>query len=271
MATSYDVNDNQYKYKGHTYLTSFALPEKAAIESGEIVLEPQPQWPNLLLTVFRVSLVNATEGRSYPLTREMTKVESASPETEPAQPRDQKGERWKLVAESHLVDIYENARALPRAWLAPETRVLDDAAMLQVIRSGILPDGSKWDPLHTALVETEPSNALTNSAQDGRAEITRYEPNRVNVQTHASGNSVLVLGENDYPGWRVYVDGQSADVWRVNYALRGVAIPAGEHQVSFVYRPWSVMGGLLLSLLTATALIVFSAGRKSVRVTTGRS
>jgi hypothetical protein len=264
VATSYDVNDTQYAYKAHTYVTSFALPEKAVIESGEIALQAQTQWPNLQLTVFRVSLVNASEEKSYPLSRELIQVESTSPETEGAQPRQATGDRWKLVAQARLVNIYENARALPRAWLASDARVFDEGTILQVIRNGILPDGSKWDPLHTALVEGELSNPLATSAPDGRADITTYEPNRVNLQTHSSGNSILVLSENDYPGWRVYVDGQSAEVLRVNYCLRGVMIPSGEHQVSFVYRPWSVMGGLLLSLLTGAALIVLSVGRRNV-------
>jgi hypothetical protein len=262
VATSYDVDDTQYKYKGHTYVTSFALPERATIKSGEIVLEPQTQWPGLLLTIFRVSLVNVSEEKSYPLSHELIQAESMSAETEETQPRGEKSDRWKLLAQARYVDIYENARALPRAWLASDVRVLDEGTILQVIRTGLLPDGSKWDPLRTALVEVEPSNPLATSAQDGRAEITTYEPNRVELQTHSSGNSILVLSENDYPGWRVYIDGQSAAVLRVNYALRGVLIPTGEHSISFVYRPWSVMGGLLLSLLTATALMVLSVRRR---------
>ncbi len=262
VATSYDVNDTQFKYKGHTYLAAFGLPEKMIITGGEIVLEPQTQWPNLLLTVFRVSLVNSGEGKSYALSRDLIQIEGTSAEKKP--PRDQKGDRWQLLAQSQSVDIYENSRALPRAWLAPDARVLDEGTMLQVIRTGILPDGSRWDPLHTALVEAEPVNHLDSSAQDGRAEVTNYEADRVNLQTHSSGNSILVLSENDYPGWRVYIDGHSAEVMRVNYALRGVVIPPGEHQVSFVYRPWSVMSGFLLSLLTAIVLIVLSVGRKKV-------
>jgi hypothetical protein len=258
VAASYDVSDAQYKYKGHTYVTSFTLPEKTAIVSGEIVLEPQTLWPNLLLKLFRMSLVDAGQGKSYPLNRDSVRVENTSSE---AKPGDANGDRWKLLAQTRNVNIYQNARALPRAWLAADARVCPESAMLQVIRTGILPDGSKWDPLRTALVEPELPTALANNAQDGRAEITGYEPNRVKVHTQSDSNSILVLSENDYPGWRVYVDGQPADLLRVNYALRGVMIGAGDHQVSFVYRPWSVMGGLLLSLITAAGLIVLSRVR----------
>jgi Bacterial membrane protein YfhO len=261
VATSYDLDDTQYRYKGHTYVTSFALPEKALIETGEIVLEQQTRWPNLLLSVFRISLVNASEGKSYPLSRDLIQVASTSSATEPAQPLEQESDRWKLLAQARHVNIYENARALPRAWLVSDARVLQENAILQVIRTGLLPDGVQWDPLRTALVEAEVANPLVNAARTGRAEITWYEPNRMNLQTHSDGNSILVLSENDYPGWRVYIDGQAAEVLRVNFGLRGVAVPSGEHQVSFVYRPWSVMGGLLLSLLTAMALIVFVVRR----------
>jgi hypothetical protein len=263
VATSYDVSETQYKYQGHTYVTSFALPEKMAIESGEIELVPQTRSPDLLLSVLRVSLVDASRGKSYPLSRDLIQVESTSPETGPS--REEKADRWKLLAQTRYVDIYENARALPRAWLASDARVLDDGAMLEVIRTGVLPDGSKWDPLRTALVEAELPGPITSSAQDGRAAITRYEPNRVNLQTHSSGNSILVLSENDYPGWRVNVDGQSADLLRVNYSLRGVLLPAGDHQVSFVYRPWSVMGGLLVSLFTTATLIILARRKNSAR------
>jgi hypothetical protein len=263
VATSYDLSDAQYKYKGHTYVASFALPEKTVIESGEIELEAKTVRPNLSLTVFRVSLVDEGQGKSYPLSRDLVRVESKASVTEPA--REAKDDRWKLVAQARYVDIYENARVLPRAWLAPEARVLDEGATLQVIRTGLMPDGSKWDPLRTALVESEPASTLKGSRQEGRAEVIRYEPNQVNLQTHSSGNSILVLSENDYPGWRVYIDGESAEVLRVNYAQRGVLIPGGDHQISFVYRPWSVMGGFLVSLLTAMGLIIVSRRKRGVR------
>jgi hypothetical protein len=161
-------------------------------------------------------------------------------------------------------DVYENARSLPRAWLAPEARSLGEQATLEVIRKGRLPEGTTWEPLRTALVESEPAEPLNGdagrggaAATEGGARVTRYEPNRVDVRTKAGGPAVLVLGETHYPGWRAYLDGRSVGVLRVNYAQRGVYVPAGEHEVQFVYRPKSVYIGLLVSLLAAAALVVW--------------
>ncbi len=154
-------------------------------------------------------------------------------------------------------EVYENSRALPRAWLASEARALDEEATLKVIRTGLLPDGSAWEPQRTALVESEPGEAQASSSQGGSAEVVRYEPNRVDVQTKAGGPSVLVLGENHYPGWRAYLDGRSVGVLRVNYNQRGVMVPAGAHEVLFVYRPKSAMIGAVVSLLAALGLLLW--------------
>ena len=69
VATSYEVQDARGNYQGHAYLTSFGLPDKVAIESGEISLESGIQWRNLLMSVFRVSLVKQSEGMATGIAR----------------------------------------------------------------------------------------------------------------------------------------------------------------------------------------------------------
>lgn len=251
IATSYDVSDARHKYEGHTYVTSFALPARVVIASGELEVEPLSDWQGAVLTMFRMSLVDTTEGRSYPLARRMIRIETPSRANEHT---DESG-RWKLVASGLDVNIYENRRTLPRAWLASDVRVLQEHSILQTVRTGFLPDGSKWDPLRTALVEAEASRYAGSSAQTGSVEVTKYEPNALDLQTRATGDALLVLSENDYPGWRAYVDGIPATIIRVNYGLRGVPVPGGEHRVTLVYRPSSVIVGLLISVVTAAALI----------------
>ena len=250
VATSYDVTDAQYSYKGHTYVTSFALPEKVTIEGGDVELEPQTQWPGLLLTMSRLSLVDVSTGKSYPLTRDMISVENVATSGASSETQGSSSDRWKLVGHGLDVNIYENTRALPRAWLASEARALDEPAMLQVIRTGFLPDGSPWGPSKTVLVENQAA-PMPPIHDGGQVDEESYEANRIKLRTHTTGQSVLVLSENDYPGWRAYVDGQSVPVVRVNYNLRGVVVPQGEHEITFLYRPLSVMIGGLVSVLCA--------------------
>ncbi|MDQ3665530.1 MAG: YfhO family protein [Acidobacteriota bacterium] len=254
VATSYTVNDARGNYEAHSYVTSFTLPEKITLTGGEIELEAGTRWPDLLLTVLRLSLADADQDKSYPLRREWMRIDSTTvlEGTPPA--GEPKSDRWKLLTQTSYVDIYENSRYLPRAWLASESMVLDEGATLEVVRTGKL-DGSAWDPVRTALVEATPSAAVVAPAQDARAEITNYEPNRVNLKTYSGGTSILVLSENFYPGWRAYVDGRATDTLRVNYNLRGVELGPGAHQVEFVYRPKSVIIGFFVSLLTLAALL----------------
>ncbi|HZI19899.1 MAG TPA: YfhO family protein [Pyrinomonadaceae bacterium] len=197
--------------------------------------------------------------------------------------------RWRYAGTTSGVVIYENTRALPRAWVAPETLALHSEAALNVIRTGRLPAGAEWDPLRTALVAGRvgtTTQAITpqapaspevsaelaageasrraagasEGAPDHGARVVRHGPHRVEVKTSSRAPGVLVVAENHYPGWRAYLDGRAVPLLRVNYNQRGVRLPAGEHEVVFVYRPWSFYGGLIVTALTGLALLLWARG-----------
>jgi len=50
-----------------------------------------------------------------------------------------------------------------------------------------------------------------------------------------------------YPGWQAEIDGQAAELLRVNMVQQGVVIPAGEHLVRLNYWPDSFVWGLVIS------------------------
>ena len=170
--------------------------------------------------------------------------------------------RWQQVAQLSDVSVYENLRALPRAWLATGVVQLPEDALLKVIRTGKLPDGQPWEPLRTALMDASLQMNFGGEEVGRKAEIVRYEPNRIELRTACVAPSVLVLSENHYSGWRAYVDGQFVPTLRVDYNLRGIALPPGEHSISFVYCPKSVLFGLLISLFTAIALLAWCLRRQ---------
>jgi hypothetical protein len=73
----------------------------------------------------------------------------------------------------------------------------------------------------------------------------------------AKGPGLLVLSELAYPGWQATIDGKPSPVEIVGGLLRGVNLPAGEHEVVFLFRPLLVYAGLAMAALTWAALIFF--------------
>jgi hypothetical protein len=249
VGTSYPVDDGREKYEAHTYLSSFDLPVKAVITSGAITVSAVANAPDLSLNVARITLADGEN--AFPLRRNwITELADQSPESAA-------GQRWKKIAEVKDTAIFENARLLPRVWLATEVRILTDAEILNVIRQAKFSDGKTWDARRVVLVES--AFAFTSASPDpnAKAEMTLAEPNQVSVKTKSAEPSILVLSANHYPGWRAYVDGRLVDTLRVDYNLRGVSLSAGEHNVEFVYRPKSVLIGAVISLLTLIGLVVW--------------
>jgi uncharacterized membrane protein YfhO len=58
--------------------------------------------------------------------------------------------------------------------------------------------------------------------------------------------SVLLLNDKFDPDWRVSVDGKPATLLRCNFIMRGVQVPAGNHQIEFRFTP--PIKGLCVSL-----------------------
>ena len=257
VATSSPVVDPSGNYESHTYVARFKFPETVRLAGGEIEVAAIKGSPQLTLDVKRVSLLK--DGGAEPLRGEWVEKLPAR-EGDPASMADAASigsGRWQLKSETEYLQIYENTRSLPRAWLAIEELVTTEQDELGIIRTGKLPGGKQWDPLQTVLVEAPTLSVFGAGMNRGSADVTRHEPNRVDVKTVSVAPSILVLSENHYPGWRAYIDGKSVDVIRVNYNLRGVALPAGNHLVEFIYRPKSVLVGLIISLFTLALLLLW--------------
>src|SRR6185295_11361203 len=260
VASSFPVVDTSGNFEGHTYLAQFKFPESTRITGGEIEIARIEEMPNLTLDVKRVSLLK--DSAADPLRSDWVEKLPAGVEanaTTADGAASMGGGRWRLVTETEYLQIYENTHSLPRAWLAIAEQAMTADEELKVIRTGKLPSGQLWDPLQTALVEAPTLSVFGASMTRGTAAVTRQEPNRLEVKTESVSPAILVLSENHYPGWRAYVDGKSVEVIRVNYNLRGVAVPAGNHVVEFVYRPKSVLLGLIITLVTGALVLLWSS------------
>jgi hypothetical protein len=146
--------------------------------------------------------------------------------------------------------IYENERALPRAFVVGRVKVISD-------EEEILSELTFFDPEKLALLEEKPAWTLDAPSLFQEAEVTFYSPNKIVVQASLSSPGLLVLSELWYPGWRAYDNGQEVKIHRANYLMRSVHLEAGRHTVEFAYEPLSLKVGRWVSAGAVLGLIVY--------------
>ena len=108
---------------------------------------------------------------------------------------------------------------------------------------------------HSVLLEKNPG--IEKQVTTGsKVELILDVPNDMKVKTSNSKDSILVILDTFYPGWKATVDGESVEILRVNYAFRGIKLKKGEHEVALSYRPNSFYFGAILTIMGIVGSIV---------------
>ena len=235
-------------FEGHRYLARYAF-ERAEIERVEIAYRHK----EASIRIAGLSLYDGGTGQSQPL------MEVEIPAS-----------RWRRAARIGEIEIYENLKRMPRAWFVQRAAVLPSQLVLETIRRGRMPEGGIFDPAETVLFEKEDFGrreiALPTIAPPANAEVrvTRYEPQRIEIETRNEQPGFLALSEVYYRGWDAWIDGRRVPVEKVNYILRGLAVPAGAHRIEFVFRSPSFRNGAVYSVLGLVLLLAGGLMRRRI-------
>ncbi|NYJ28863.1 YfhO family protein [Allomuricauda sp. ARW1Y1] len=88
-----------------------------------------------------------------------------------------------------------------------------------------------------------------------RIDLVDYRPNNITYATNNPNDGFAVFSEMHYPsGWQAFIDGAPQEHYRVDYALRGMKVPAGQHNIEFRFEPEVVETGSQITL-AANALL----------------
>jgi hypothetical protein len=150
---------------------------------------------------------------------------TASPKYDIRQTQDEAPEGGELINSSEGIQVWRMSAALPFAFTAPT----------ELINSGV---------------------KLTNDIVE-EAQARYVGTNRVVATVNADeaqAKTLTVLVSN-YPGWRVQIDGQPAQLTPVNEYL-GVQVLPGEHTYTFEFAPLQYYIGAVISLITLILVIV---------------
>jgi len=145
---------------------------------------------------------------------------------------------------------YDYAPRLPDAFLVG-TVLLEPRAQVLDALSGKTP----FDPRTTAFTE-EACNQCPFAHNDYPGEVKAIEwgLNSVSVELEAVKGALLVVSQAWFPGWHAWVDGEEAEVLRVNGIVQGVPVAAGVHRVELAYRAPGLRLGFIVSLCTLAFL-----------------
>lgn len=165
--------------------------------------------------------------------------------------------------------VYPNPDALGAAWFVKAVRFEQSS-------SAVMNALTTLNPKDTALVLSKDKSLITSTfAVDSTAAIRLIQNKNdvVTYQSSATSDAFAVFSEVFYEkGWRAYVDDKEVPVIRTNYVLRGLTIPAGQHNIRFEFKPASYYTGkqvaniiniLIFVVLGIAIYIVYKSNRKT--------
>ena len=121
----------------------------------------------------------------------------------------------------------------------------------------------KIDVRHEAVADKKFEAALGQAkANDSTAtvKLDKYEPNNLQYTVNSKNGGVVVFSEVYYPGWTATIDGQPAELGRVNYILRAVSVKPGKHTVVLDFHPTSISTTETIAYISIVILLLAIAG-----------
>lgn len=147
-----------------------------------------------------------------------------------------------------------NPGALGNAWFVDTLLIAESNNIESAALTAFSPDSQ-------AIVHKE-FNAYIKDfdpSKEGTIKLISYHPEKLKYLSESTSEQFAVFSEIWYgpnKGWNAYVDGKPVEHIRVNYALRGMRIPAGKHEVEFRFEPASFAKGKVISTASSLTLIV---------------
>lgn len=120
----------------------------------------------------------------------------------------------------------------------------------------------KIDLRHEAVADKQFETTLKASNAQGnvsQVELVSYAPNKLKYNVSSEKGGVVVFSEIYYPGWTATIDGQKADLGRVNYILRALNVEKGKHTIELTFDPQSVHTTETIATVSFAVLLILIA------------
>jgi hypothetical protein len=106
-----------------------------------------------------------------------------------------------------------------------------------------------FDPHAIAVVQGHAPPVSPGGDDSESVTIAERTPTRIRLRANLSSPGLLVLSQAHYPGWKATVNDEPVSLLEVDGTLAAVALPAGDADVTFNYRPTIFYAGLGISFV----------------------
>jgi hypothetical protein len=163
-------------------------------------------------------------------------------------------QNWTQVYSGPDMVIYQNQRVLPLAGIYNKYRVEgDESRQIKILSNG------SFDPSDQVLLSEAPQGEIDPKAT-GVVKILRRTFNTLEIQVSVSAkvgkSAILLVAENNYPGWGAQIDGREAALASADDILQALVIPAGDHIVRLSFLPSHFVSGMLISLAALGVILI---------------
>ncbi|MBU1127141.1 YfhO family protein, partial [Patescibacteria group bacterium] len=165
-------------------------------------------------------------------------------------------EKLENVFEDKSVIILKNKECLPRAFVVNDYLFeKDPQKIIEILKDPEFPLNKKII-LEKKLPFFNSGKGDNKEAFDFKLEWLSYESDRYKISTELEKPGLLFVSDQFYPGWKAYVDGEEAEIYRADFVFRAIYLPSGKHDVVFSYEPESFKIGIIITLSSFILLII---------------
>ncbi len=154
--------------------------------------------------------------------------------------------------------VQQNTEANGNSWFVNEVKFVDSAD--EEIKALDSLNTKEKVIINSEFKELVPA---TTFSKDSLATITltNYEANALTYASKTNSDQLAVFSDMYYKnGWNAYIDGNLTPHFRVNYVLRALIVPKGEHVIEFKFEPTVIKTGNTITLASYGLLAVLVLG-----------
>jgi hypothetical protein len=154
-------------------------------------------------------------------------------------------EGFKEIFQGEDVAVLENPTALQRAFLVHK---YESMSKEDEILNGLFSE--EFHPRASVILEEQPTVAPGSPLAEGtedKVNIETYSSNKIKISTDSGSNSILVILDSFFPGWKAFVDGREVEILKADYLFRAIPLQKGKHVIEMRYEPSGYKAGKWIS------------------------